>query len=146
MNIDTMIYGELVTGDELESLGEPVTVKIKKITTGLSKYAGLDKRKPAEEKVFIWFDWFRGKKERAIESCKKTNRCMRAMFGKETDGWIGKSITIVAVQEEAFGRMQPCVRVIGSPDITEPIQLGARVGLELRRLTMQPTGKGEVKC
>lgn len=55
--------------------------------------------------------------ERPMELClNKTNGlCLKAMFGKELQNWIGKRVTLFAGQWEG----EECIRVWGSPDITE---------------------------
>lgn len=74
--------------------------------------------------------------------CNVTNcRCLVAMFGDETDRWIGKRVTVYIERIMSFGEWVPGVRIKGSPDITTPVS----VTLKLRKkkeqvLTMQPTG------
>lgn len=74
--------------------------------------------------------------------CNVTNvRCLVAMFGEETDAWIGKRVTVYPERVMAFGEWTLGVRLRGSPDIAKPVS----VKLKLRKkkeqvLTMQPTG------
>jgi hypothetical protein len=55
--------------------------------------------------------------ERPMELClNKTNGlCLKAMFGKELQNWIGKRVTLFASQWDG----EECIRVWGSPDIAE---------------------------
>lgn len=55
--------------------------------------------------------------ERPMELClNKTNGlCLKAMFGKELQNWIGKRVTLFASQYDG----EECIRVWGSPDIAE---------------------------
>ncbi len=53
----------------------------------------------------------------------KTNaQCLLAMWGPDTDGWIGKRVTLYP-EHDASGLSDSglCIRVKGSPDITGPI-------------------------
>lgn len=50
--------------------------------------------------------------------CRTNGECIRAMFGSELAKWIGKKVTI----HESQWNGEPCIRVLGSPDITASIQ------------------------
>lgn len=68
-------------------------------------------------------------------------KCLVAMFGDETDRWIGKRVTLHEERVMSFGEYVPGVRVSGSPDITAPVS----VSIKLRKkkaqtITMQVTG------
>ena len=38
-------------------------------------------------------------------------RIIAALYGDDTDGWIGQKITLYAAQVSAFGQIQPAIRV-----------------------------------
>jgi hypothetical protein len=70
-------------------------------------------------------------KEKGVVSFKETpkgwvlNRTnaesLAAMFGAETDAWVGKRVKLQAVTVQ-FGKEQvPGIRVMGSPDIAKPV-------------------------
>jgi hypothetical protein len=71
-----------------------------------------------------------GKKQKAILSFQGTGKqlvlnktnglCVRAMFGRETDAWVGKRVTFYPA-EIAFGDSDLAIRVRGSPDLKEPL-------------------------
>lgn len=59
---------------------------------------------------------FTGKKKQLV--LNKTNGlCLKQMFGRETDAWVGKKVTIYPT---TFND-EPCIRVKGSPDIAGDI-------------------------
>lgn len=65
-------------------------------------------------------------------------RCIAAMFGDDTDGWIGKRVTLTAQVVDAFGDKVPAVRPVGSPDIAKGLRVTVPKGrgkayIELRR-------------
>jgi hypothetical protein len=66
--------------------------------------------------------------------------CLAAMFGRDTDSWKGKRVTLFAADVQ-FGKERiPGIRVKGSPDIAEAIEV--EVKLPRRRpvkMTMQVT-------
>lgn len=52
----------------------------------------------------------------------RTNvECLKAMFGGDTDAWIGKRITLCAETVQVGPKKDRGIRVKGSPDITEPV-------------------------
>lgn len=70
--------------------------------------------------------------------------CLAGMFGKETDQWIGKRVTLYpAVHKDSFtGEVGTAIRVRGSPDLTAD----KRVEIRLPRkkpttVTLKATGK-----
>lgn len=75
----------------------------------------------------------------------KTNAtCLRAMFGVETDEWIGKRVTLYpAPYTDPFtGELGTAIRVRGSPDIT--VSKPVEIKMHKRRpvsVTMITTGK-----
>jgi hypothetical protein len=81
--------------------------------------------------------------------CNVTNtKCLIAMFG-EVDAeknWPGKRVTVYPERVMSFGEWVLGVRVKGSPDLSQPVN----VSLKLRKkkaqvLTMQPTGAAPAK-
>ena len=47
---------------------------------------------------------------------------LRLMFGKETNAWTGKRVTLYSRKVDSFGEEVDAVRVRGSPDIKAPIK------------------------
>jgi hypothetical protein len=70
-------------------------------------------------------------------------QCIREMFGRKPADWVGKSVTFVP-EKDKFGRETvDAIRVQGSPDIKEAIEVEIRMPRKkpkIRRLV--PTGKG----
>lgn len=75
--------------------------------------------------------------------CNVTNtKCLVAMFGDETDAWIGKRVTLHFERVMAFGEWTLGVRITGSPDIAQPVSV--RIKLRKKReqvLTMKVTAR-----
>lgn len=67
----------------------------------------------------------------------KTNAvCMREMFGNKISLWIGKRVVLYPTRV-AFGPKQvDAIRVYGSPDIDEDIEVAARIGRKNFKATM----------
>jgi len=76
----------------------------------------------------------------------RTNaEALAAMFGRNTDEWIGKRVTLFPKTVEAFGEEVSAVRIKGSPDIDKPIskkvQRGSGTKVKTIRVELVPTGK-----
>ena len=74
----------------------------------------------------------------------RTNaECLRELFGsRDTDDWIGKRVTLHALQVRVGPKMEPGIRVKGSPDITQPIVFELRLPRKRPiQTTLVPTGK-----
>jgi len=78
----------------------------------------------------------------------RTNaECLRELFGsRETNDWIGKRVTLHSVNVKVGPKMEPGIRVKGSPDITEPIVFELRLPRKRPiQTTLVPTGKPETR-
>lgn len=94
----------------------------------------------------------KGKESKAIVSfastpkqlvLNKTNGLsIRAMFGRETDGWLGKRVTFYPA-EIKFEDADLAIRVRGSPDIPGPITFELKLARKKpRSVTLQKTQVG----
>jgi len=99
---DELYPGRFLKAGELGD--KPVTLTICSVDTDLLE-------SDAGKKVKGVLSFERTEKQLALN---KTNGiCLREMFGRKLDGWIGKRITL---HKSEFNG-EPCVRVYGSPDI-----------------------------
>lgn len=69
---------------------------------------------------------FQGKNKKLV-ACKTNGFCIKEMFGKEIANWIGKRVTLF----EDLWNGEPCLRVWGSPDIQESLEV--EISLPRRR-------------
>jgi hypothetical protein len=83
---------------------------------------------------------FQGK-EKMIALNRTNGVCLKAMFGKKVQEWIGKRITLFPTEVQ-FGReMEDAIRIFGSPDIAKEMDI--EIKLPKRRpikMTMHKTG------
>jgi hypothetical protein len=94
---------------------------------------------------------FAGAKKQLV--LNRTNGlCLRAMFGRETDAWLGRRVTLYPAPNpdsaRGFGD-EICIRVRGSPDIERDIAFDCRPGRKkAARLTMvrTPEPKGAARA
>ena len=90
------------------------------------------------EKVIVYFQG--AKKGMVLNRTNAT--CIAGMFGPRTGAWPGKRVTLHATPVQVGPKRELGIRVLGSPDISEPIQVV--VVLPRRKpitMTMIPTGR-----
>ncbi len=98
----------------------------------------------------------KGKKSKGVISFKETpkllalNRingiCLKAMFGRLVQQWVGKRIAIFpdVVKEAGAMRGEPCIRIWGSPDIAHDLDVVVQLpkrkpySLTMHRATASP--------
>lgn len=136
MDFDLLFPGRFAKGAELK--GREATLTISKVV--LDKELKDDKR-PGGAPVISF-------KERPKQwVLNKTNaHCLKAMFGRDTEQWIGKRVTLHAPSmPDPFnpGETITPIRVKGSPDIDRPVVAEFTLGRQRRqtRVTLVPTGQ-----
>ena len=128
MDFDLMFPGRFVKAADLK--GKDVTMTIEKVV--IDELVG-DKGKETKGIVF-----FVGAKKQFC--LNKTNAlCLKAMWGRETDQWHGKQVTLYPT---TFND-EPCIRIKGSPALDKPITFELKLPRKKpRKVTLYPTGKG----
>ena len=73
----------------------------------------------------------------------KTNwKSIAKLYGDNTDAWIGKRITLHAQNVRVGPKMEPGIRVKGSPDLQAPLTFDLRLPRKRPiQTTLVPTGK-----
>jgi hypothetical protein len=100
-------WDELYPGRFLKATdfkGKNVTLKIKEVN--LEELVG---DKGAQVKGVVSFD----KTEKQLALNKTNGICLKSMFGKKVQEWVGKRVTLFA----SVWNGEECIRVFGSPDI-----------------------------
>jgi len=74
----------------------------------------------------------------------KTNAvCLRAMWGDDPSQWDSHRITLHPVKDESgLSESGYCIRVLGSPELKQPLKFRARLGRKMVTQTLVPTAKG----
>jgi len=126
MDFDKLFPGRFIKAADLN--GKDKTLKISAVV--VDELIG---DKGTEIKGLISFE---GAKKQLV--LNKTNGlCLKQMFGRETDAWVGKRITIYPT---TFND-EPCIRVKGSPDIEADIAFDLKLprkAPKAMRLTKTP--------
>jgi hypothetical protein len=133
MKWQAMFRGDYVTAAEMGDARPTLTIAGAKVV----RLAGEDGRE--KDKGVVTFR----ETDRGWVICKTVAACLGAMFGDETDGWVGKRVTLYAT-EVAVGREKKLgIRVVGSPDLAKPVE--AEIRLPRKRpfkMKLIPTAAG----
>jgi hypothetical protein len=79
--------------------------------------------------------------ERGLVLNRTNGQAIAAMFGNETNNWMGKRITLHAVEVMVGKKKDIGIRVLGSPDITQPVTFDVVLPRKKpKATTMVPTG------
>jgi hypothetical protein len=141
MDMGLGFLGEYITAAEI--VGKTPTLTINKVT--LEKVESLKKDDgetgKMKDRIIVYFA--EGKSGRGWLLNRTNAESLRALFdSRETNDWLGKRVTLMAQNVRVGPKMEPGIRVKGSPDIAEPITFELR--LPRKRpiaTTLVPTGK-----
>lgn len=89
------------------------------------------------------------KKAKVIISFKETPKlwivpvtcglALRAMWGRETDGWKNQQVSLYSRTVDSFGESVEAVRVAGSPSLKAPIKESVKRGKKNILIDLKPT-------
>ena len=85
--------------------GRDVTVTIKEVRA----VKVMNAEKKAQKKPVVFFRESRD--ERGLVLCKTNGKTIAAMYGNDTDAWIGKRVTLYPTTVDAFGQTVEAVRI-----------------------------------
>lgn len=136
-----MDYEELYPGKFLKAglfKGRDVTLTIQRVILEV-----LEGDKGKERRGILVF----AETERQLVLNKTNGICLKGMFGRETDAWVGKQVTLYPT-EVMFGTTKDLgIRVRGSPDLPRNIEVEIKLAKKKpRKVVMEKTpprkGKG----
>ncbi len=82
---------------------------------------------------------------RGLVLCKTNAMLAAAMFGDDTNAWLGKRITLFAMDVKVGPEMKPGIRIKGSPDLkqamTVEIKLPKRKAFKMQLVPTSNTEK-----
>lgn len=143
MDVGLGFLGQYITAAEL--VGKEPTLTIERVTLEeVEQLKPVDSDEGVSSKtrnrIVVYFREAKGGRGWLLN---RTNaECLKALWGRETDEWLGKRVTLYAPQVRVGPKMEPGIRVKGSPDIEEPLR--AEVKLPRRKaqvVTLHPTSK-----
>lgn len=133
MDYETLFPGRFIKSVDLK--GKDVTLAIKAIRS-----EDID----GKPKAIISFD---GTKKELVVN--RTNaEALKLMFGRETDDWIGKRVTIfpATIADPFNGGNTTAIRVRGSPSLTKAASATIQRGRKTIKVSVTPTGKPGAKA
>jgi hypothetical protein len=96
----------------------------------------LEGEKGIEKKLIMAFV---GKNMQLV--CNKTNAvCLKEMFSNKIKSWVGKRVTFYPTITQFGPKKVDAIRIFGSPDINEDIEVAARIGRKNFKATMKRVG------
>lgn len=132
MNANALIQGDYITADEFG--GKEPTLTITKVA--LVKLEQDDGR--AKNKGVVWFKGT----ERGWVLNRTNVLLLVALFGNETDAWIGKRVTLHAQAVKFGGETKNGIRVKGSPDLARAINVEVKLPRrKAQHVKLVPTGR-----
>lgn len=137
MDYDELFPGRFLKSGELK--GKDVTLKIANVCTEeLPDKKGTKVNKDGERvriRGIIAFE----KTEKQLVLNKTNGECLKAMFGRNTDAWVGKRVTFYPATVDAFGEETLAIRVRGSPDIAQDMVADLQLGQKKRTARLKCT-------
>ncbi len=89
--------------------GRDVTVTIKEVRAAKVK-GGVGADRKEQRKPVLFFK--ESKDQRGLVLCKTNGKTIAAMYGNDTDGWLGKRVTLFPTVTDAFGQSNvECIRI-----------------------------------
>lgn len=138
MDMGLGFLGTYITAAEI--VGKTPTLTIERVT--LEEVESLKKDDgdvgKMKDRVIVYFQ----KIKRGWLLNRTNAECLRELFGsRDTEDWIGKRVTLHALQVRVGPKMEPGIRVKGSPDLTAPLTFELRLPRKRPiQTTLLPTG------
>ena len=133
MNADALLTGTYIKAAEFDGTTIPRTPTWTIARVAVEELPDLKRQDATKNKGVIYFR----EQERGWVMNRTNVECLKALFGPQTDGWIGRRVTLCTEPT----RTGDGIRVYGSPDITEPVVATWRVPKKAAQSKrMVPTG------
>lgn len=141
MDMGLGFLGTYITAAEL--IGKTPTLTINRVT--LEKVESLkvnDDQGAGKTKDRIVVYFAESKSERGWLLNRTNAECLKEMWGRETNEWIGKKVTLYTTNVRVGPKVEPGIRVKGSPDLQAPLTFDLKLPRKKPTpCTLQPTGK-----
>lgn len=132
VNWDELYPGRFLKASDFK--GKQVTLRISAVN--LEELASDDGG--AKVKGVISFE----KTEKMLALNRTNGICLKAMFGKKVQDWVGRYVTLMPTEVKAFGQVEDAIRVYGSPEIPRDVEISVQLPRKKpTRMTMHRTAK-----
>lgn len=126
MDMGLGFLGQYITAAEL--VGKEPTLTIERVTLERVESlqpTGDEGGGKTRDRIVIYFKEARGGRGWLLN---RTNaECIKELWGRETDAWLGKRVTLYTQQVRVGPKMEPGIRVKGSPELQEPREFDLRL-------------------
>lgn len=143
LNVDMGLgfLGQYITAAEI--VGKEPTLTIERVV--LEK---VESMKPTDDEgggkvKDRWVVYFKESRGGRGWLLNRTNaECIRELWGRNVEDWVGHRVTIHSMPVRVGPKMEPGIRVKGSPELTEPRTFDLRLPRKKPiKTTLLPTGK-----
>lgn len=141
MDMGLGFLGTYITAAEL--VGKEPTLTIERVT--LEKVESLKATDDEgggkmKDRIIVYFKESRGGRGWLLN---RTNaECIKELWGRETNDWIGHKLTLHTAQVRVGPKIEPGIRVKGSPELDEPRSFELKLPRKKPiRTTLLPTKK-----
>jgi hypothetical protein len=141
MDMGLGFLGTYITAAEL--VGKEPTLTIGRVT--LEKVESLKATDDAgagkmKDRVIVYFK--ESKSERGWLLNRTNAECIKELWGRETDNWLGHKVTLYTTPVRVGPKVEPGIRVKGSPELDKPRTFDLRLPRKKPLpVTLVPTGK-----
>lgn len=141
MDMGLGFLGTYITAAEL--VGKEPTLTIDRVS--LEKVESLkatddDGAGKVKDRIIVYFKESRGGRGWLLN---RTNaECIKELWTRETDQWLGHRLTLMTQSVRVGPKMEPGIRIKGSPELTEPRVFELKLPRKKPiRMTLLPTAK-----
>lgn len=93
-----------------------------------------------KDRIVVYFK--ESKSDRGWLLNRTNAECLKEMWGRETEAWVGKRVTLCTQQVRVGPKVEPGIRVKGSPELESPRTFDLRLPRKKPTpYTLHPTGK-----
>jgi hypothetical protein len=141
MDMGLGFLGTYITAAEL--IGKTPTLTISHVT--LEKVESLKASDDqgagkTKDRIVVYFS--ESKSDRGWLLNRTNAECLKEMWGRETNDWIGKKVTLYTTNVRVGPKVEPGIRVKGSPELTTPLTFDLKLPRKKPTpCTLHPTGK-----
>jgi hypothetical protein len=143
MDMGLGFLGTYITAAEIGAATPTLTIqrvtleKVESIKVGGDDQGG----GKMKDKIIVYFR--ESKSDRGWLLNRTNAECLKELWGRETDAWIGKKVTLCTQQVRVGPKIEPGIRVKGSPELTATRTFDLRLPRKKPTpYTLHPTAKG----
>ncbi len=141
MDVGLGFLGTYITAAEL--IGKTPTLTISRVELEEVESLKVNDDQGAGKTKDRWVIYFAESKKPRGWLLNRTNaECLKEMWGRDVKDWVGKKVTLYATNVRVGPKMEPGIRVKGSPELQEPRTFDLKLPRKKPTpYTLHPTGK-----